>query len=100
MASRLYRTTRQLFVAVERALLRLQLSTLGTATLFALITLVVTGLILLDARPTQTRLARFLPARCHDALNRLLREMPFSTRADGADAGLCQAIGPRWLPDP
>jgi hypothetical protein len=81
MASRLYRTTRQLFVAVERALLRLQLSSLGTPTLFALISLVVTGLILLDARPTHTRLARFLPARSHDALNRLLREMPFSTRA-------------------
>ena len=63
MASRLYRTTRQLFLAVERALLRLQLSSLGTPTLTALITLVVTGLILLDARPTQTRLARFLPAR-------------------------------------
>jgi len=81
MASRLYRTTRQLFVAVERTLLRLQLSSLGTPTLTALITLVVTGLILLDARPTQTRLARFLPARCHDALNRLSRQMPFSSRA-------------------
>ncbi len=41
----------------------------------------MTGLILLDARPTQTRLARFLPGRCHDALNRLLRVMPLSTRS-------------------
>jgi DDE superfamily endonuclease len=41
----------------------------------------VTGLIMLDARPTQTRLARFLPGRCHDALNRLLRTTPWSTRA-------------------
>jgi hypothetical protein len=81
MASRLYRTTRQLFLAVERALLRLQLSSLGTPTLTALITLLVTGLILLDARPTHTRLARFLPARCHDAFNRLLCDMPLSTRA-------------------
>ena len=81
MASRLYRTTRQLFLAVERALLRLQLSSLGTPTLAALITLVVTGLILLDARPTHTRLARFLPARCHDAVNRLLCAIPFSSRA-------------------
>ena len=80
MASRLYRTTRQLFLAVERVLLRLQLSSLGTPTLAALITLVVTGLILLDARPTHTRLARFLPARCHDAFNRLLCDMPFSCR--------------------
>jgi hypothetical protein len=41
----------------------------------------VTGLFLLDARPTQTRLTRLLPGRCHDALNRLLRTMPLSTRA-------------------
>jgi hypothetical protein len=54
MASRLYRTTRQLFLAVERALLRLQLSSLGTPTLAALITLVVTGLILLDAADAHT----------------------------------------------
>ena len=81
MASRLYRTTRQLFVAVEAALLRLQLDTLGTPTLAALLALAVTGLILLEARPTQTRVARHLPARCHDALGRLLREMPWSTRA-------------------
>jgi SRSO17 transposase len=81
MASRLYRTTRQLYLAVEHALKRLHLSTMGTPTLFALIALAVTGLILLDARQTQTRVARVLPARQHDALNRLLREMPFSTRA-------------------
>ena len=81
MASRLYRTTRQLFLAVERALLRLQLFSLGTPTLAGLMTLIVTGLILLDARPTHTRLARFLPAGCHDAFNRLLCNMPFSTRA-------------------
>lgn len=68
-------------MAVERALVRLQLSNLGTPTLAALISLVVTGLILLDARPTHTRLARFLPARCHDAFNRLLCDMLWSTRA-------------------
>lgn len=81
MASRLYRTTRQLFLAVEAALLRLHLNTLGTPTLAALVALAVTGLILLDARPTQTRVARRLPLRCHDALGRLLRTMPWSTRA-------------------
>jgi hypothetical protein len=81
MASRLYRTTRPLFLAVQAALLRLQLHSLGTPTLAALIALAVTGLILLDARPTHTRVARLLPARCHDALGRLLREMPWSTRA-------------------
>jgi hypothetical protein len=40
----------------------------------------VTGLILLDARPTQTRVTRLLAGRCHDALNRLLWTMPLSTR--------------------
>ncbi len=81
MASRLYRTTRQLYLGVEAALARLHIATLGTPTLAALITLSVTGLILLDVRPTQTRVTRMLPGRCHDALNRLLRTMPFSTRA-------------------
>jgi hypothetical protein len=38
-------------------------------------------LLLLDARSTQTRVTRLLPARCHDSLNRLLRTMPRSTRA-------------------
>lgn len=81
MASRLYRSTRQLYLAVEGALVRLHLNTLGTPTLAALIALAVTGLIVLEARPTQTRVARRLPGRCHDALNRLLRDMPWSTRA-------------------
>lgn len=81
MASRLYRTTRLLYLCVCKALARLNLSTLGTPTLFVLIAWSVTGLILLDARPTQTRVAHFLPGRCHDALGRLLRTMPWSTRA-------------------
>ncbi len=46
-----------------------------------LVALYVAGLILLDARPTQTRVGRVLPGRCHDALNRLLRVTPLSTRA-------------------
>ena len=54
---------------------------MGTPTWAVLLGWAVTGLILLDARPTQTRVARFLPGRCHDALNRLYRLMPFSSRA-------------------
>ncbi len=81
MASRLYSSTRQLYRQVERMLCRLQVTTLGTPTLGVLMALYVTGLILLDGRPTQTRVARFLPGRCHDALNRLLGVMPWSTRA-------------------
>jgi hypothetical protein len=55
-------------------------ATLGTPPLVSLIALYVTGVIVLDRRPTQTRVATFLPARCHDALNRLVRVMPLSTR--------------------
>ena len=81
MASRLYRTTRLLYVHVEQCLHHLGVMSLGTPTLAVLIALYVTGLLLLDARPTQTRVSRYLPGRCHDALNRLLRTMPLSSRA-------------------
>jgi hypothetical protein len=53
----------------------------GSPTTVALIALYVSGLVLLDGRQTQTRVALFLPSRAHDALNRLLRVMPLSTRA-------------------
>lgn len=81
MASRLYRSTRRLYLQVVRLLAKLGLAGVGSPTMVALIALYVTGLILLEARPTQTRVSRFLPGRCHDALNRLLRVMPLSTRA-------------------
>ncbi|HYQ92178.1 MAG TPA: transposase [Candidatus Competibacteraceae bacterium] len=81
MASRLYRTTRRLYEAVEAVLRALGVPVLGTPTWAMLLGWVVTGLILLDARPTQTRVARLLPGRCHDALNRWYRLMPFSSRA-------------------
>ncbi|HUS14412.1 MAG TPA: transposase [Chloroflexia bacterium] len=80
MASRLYRTTQPLFLAVHHLLRARGLAQLGSPTLLGLIALYVTGLILLDARPTQTRVCAYLPARAHDALNRLLRCMPLSTR--------------------
>src|SRR5688572_6028091 len=53
----------------------------GHPTAFGLIALYVTGLVLLDARQTQPRISERLPARAHDALNRLLRVRPLSTRA-------------------
>ena len=82
MALRLYRTTRRLFCQVELTLRRLDVpARLGSPTAAGLVALYVTGLILLDARPSQTRISAALPARCHDALNRLLRTMPLSTRA-------------------
>ncbi|MDP9316941.1 MAG: transposase [Chloroflexota bacterium] len=81
MASRLYRITRQLYLAIEHCLRRLRVHDLGSPTLLVLMTWTVTGLLLLDARPTHTRVARVLPGRCHDALGRLLRTMSWSTRA-------------------
>ena len=81
MASRLYHTTRPLYRQVLQMLRRLQIREIGSPTVAALIALYVTGLILLDGRQTQTRVTRWLPGRCHDALNRLLRLMPWSTRA-------------------
>jgi hypothetical protein len=77
---RLYRTTRPLAAQVALALDRLGLSVLGSPTTVALIALYVSGLVLLDERQTQTRVALFLPGRCHDALNRLLRVTTLSTR--------------------
>ena len=62
MASRLYRTTRPLYLQVTRALDRLGIATIGSPTTAALIALYVTGLILLDARPTQTRRRASCPA--------------------------------------
>jgi hypothetical protein len=81
MASRLYRTTRPLYLEVIRQLRQLGIGVVGTPATFALIALYISGLILLDRHPTQTRVSRFLPARCHDAINRLLRVMPLSSRA-------------------
>lgn len=54
---------------------------LSSPTTGVLVALYVSGLVLLDERQTQTRVALFLPGRAHDALNRLLRLMPLSTRA-------------------
>ena len=100
MALRLYRTTRRLYGQVTEALRRLPVSAAvgDNPTLFGLITLYVTGLVLLDARPSQTRISQVLPAREHDALNRLLRTLPLSTRALLTGMlllvrGLSQALG-------
>jgi DDE superfamily endonuclease len=81
MTSRLYRTTRPLATQVALMLHRLGISGVGSPTTVALIALYVAGLILLGGRQTQTRVALFLPGRAHDALNRLLRVKPLSTRA-------------------
>jgi hypothetical protein len=91
MAFRLYRTTRRLYGQVTTALQTLHVPAAVGAnpTRFGLVALYVTGLVLLDARPSQTRISQALPARAHDALNRLLRTVPLSTRA--------LLAGPMWL---
>jgi hypothetical protein len=83
MTARLYRTTQGLYGRVAWALHTLGVAAAvgGNPTAVGLVGLYVTGLVLLDARPTQVRISERLPARSHDALNRLLRVMPLSTRA-------------------
>ena len=74
MASRLYRTTRPLYLQVTGALDQLGVAAVGIPTTAILIALSVTGLVLLDARPTQhTRdalAARPLPRRAQPAATR------------------------------
>jgi hypothetical protein len=58
VASRLCRTTRPLYLRVARALDQLGIASVGTPTTVVLVALYVTGLVLLDVRPTQTRVTR------------------------------------------
>ncbi len=51
MASRLYRTTRPLYLRVCHILDQFGVVSIGSATTAILIALYVTGLVLLDARP-------------------------------------------------
>lgn len=80
MASRLYPATRFVYRQVPQVLRALGAATVGGPALFDVLCLYITGLILLDERQNACRMARFLPGRCHDALNRLLRVIPLSTR--------------------
>jgi hypothetical protein len=79
MASRLYPATVGLFCQVLKVLVLLGLGERMSALWVQLACLYVCGLIALDTHQTNCRIARFLPARCHDALNRLLRKVAFST---------------------
>lgn len=81
MASRLYPTTRRLFQQVTRILKMLGLGTVLSPLVFSLMAVYVVGLLLLDRRQNGTRIADWLPARAHDALNRLVCKHAVSTRA-------------------
>src|SRR3954451_16347739 len=102
MACRLYRPTRRLYSQVTGVLRALHVPAAGgdNPTRCGLVALYVTGLVLLDARARQARNSVVLPAREHDALNRLLRTVPLLTRAllagtQGLVAGLSRALGTR-----
>ncbi len=81
MTSRLYATTRRLFKQVSQTLQKLGLGSVMSPLTYAMLAIYVTGLILLDRRQNGTRIARWLPGRMHDGLNRLLRCHELSTRA-------------------
>ena len=84
MASRLFPTTRRLFRQVIRSLRAFGLGAALCPLTFSLLAIYITGLLLLDRRQNGTRIADWLPARAHDAINRLLRTHTISTRAQRA----------------
>ena len=79
-SQRLYTNTRPLFKEVLMHLTTIGVIACLSPTQFHVIALYITGLILLDKRQNACRISRWLPARSHDAINRLLRVIPFSTR--------------------
>lgn len=80
MASRLYPTTRQLFVQVIRMLQGFGMGVTVSPLMLSLMGVYIMGLLLLDRRQTGTRIVSWLPGREHDAINRLLRTYKLSTR--------------------
>jgi hypothetical protein len=64
----------ELFCQVLKVLVLLGLGQQMSALCVQLVCLYVCGLIALDTHQTNCRIARFLPARCHDALNRFSQE--------------------------
>jgi len=78
MVSRLYASTRSLWEQVETAIATLDVGRGRPRRLVQLMALYVTGLILLEKGQTAVRIAMVLPGRAPDALNRLLRVLPWS----------------------
>jgi hypothetical protein len=81
MASRLYPTTRRLFRQIVKSLKAFGFGATLCPLTSSLMAVYITGLVLLDRRQNGTRIADWLPARAHDAINRLLRTRAISTRA-------------------
>jgi len=78
MVSRLYASTRSLWEQVETTIAALDVGRGRPRRLVEVMALYVTGLILLEKGQTAVRIATVLPGRAHDALNRLLRVLPWS----------------------
>ena len=78
MVSRLYASTRSLWEQVETAIAALDVGRGRPRRLVEVMALYVTGLIPLEKGQTAVRIATVLPGRAHDALNRLLRILPWS----------------------
>jgi DDE superfamily endonuclease len=78
MVSRLYASTRSLWEQVEQAIAVLDVGRGRPRRVVEVMALYVTGLILLEKGQTAVRIATVLPGRAHDALNRLLRVLPWS----------------------
>ena len=98
MASRLYPTTRRLFKQVVRSLRAFGVGATLSPLVFGLMAVYITGLLLLDRRQNGTRIADWLPARAHDALNRLLRTHQVSTRGVmEAIIGWAKGLGSGYL---
>ncbi len=78
MVSRLYASTRSLWEQVETAIAALDVGRGRPRRVVEVMALYITGLILLEKNQTAVRIATVLPGRAHDALNRLLRILPWS----------------------
>ncbi len=78
MVSRLYPSTRCLWEQIKAILTELEIGRGRPHHLVDLMAWYVAGLILLEKGQTAVRMATVLPARAHDALNRLLRVLPWS----------------------
>jgi hypothetical protein len=78
MVSRLNPSTRHLWEQIKGIMRELEIDRGRPRRMVELMALYVAGLILLEKGQTAVRIATILPARAHDALNRLLRVLPWS----------------------
>lgn len=78
MVSRLYPSTRHLWEQITTVITELGVGRGRPRRIVELMALYVAGLMLLEKSQTAVRIATVLPGRAHDALNRLLRVLPWS----------------------